>query len=918
MKLIVINSAVAITVNRSGVITSFPLDGDWATSFTDAIAFLADDDELSLPTGIDIVGQDYEITKSITFYGNNSTITANANSTFVIKFSGLVTTVNDLNVDCNNYTFVQAFHMGNGQAGSFARVNRCTSKDCAAGGGFYLFEAACLDYILQDCYAENPGYACFRDRITNSAGGGVGVLNNFDILINIDKNDGPGENRFMTCGRQYGGSLTVNGGTWTSTLVLGEHRVGSVIDPGESENFKRYLDDYIVDGLTLNIGDTPSWFKITKTKNIEFRNVTYTRGDATQAPEVSFGYSWNLGNEFNAEGVITIANPVTINDSIQIGTKTYTFVAGSGSVDGEIGIGADVAATRTAVSDAVNGTDGHNTANDDVRIYRTAGLIILEAIVSGSIGNVIPTVEVGQGFTDPSNGFDGVTLGTHAPGLDPTFTMVDCASQGNLYFFGTFESVDVTNSTFGKDGPLGFFIDYANLINIVTVNNVTCSNMNNRAMYGGPFSGTYVDLTFNFIKDGTSAYIFEGPQAGYDFRGAGITIVEGGTAQVRLSNSSEIRLVLTKDLTGDYHFDETLGTPGPATDSDKHPAPPFTSFTPLSDTELIINENYGSGNWSAVMWWYWDGSAWVAKSKSQIIFPRVLDLDTGHVVSPPWTSGVTGWANGGTIYRGDLDDEPNPVYDTETGDVIPANLPARLANLPAGALCSVDIEAFGYNGSADTAGQRQFDMMIECRAERPDCLWGYYSSFARSINSLTLGPLNENWPSAMQQQVDNSGPLAGYVDFLAPALYTPFVGVIKDEFGNSPNGVPSWISDNWPNNSSYGFPEWSDMALQRINMCKAYGKPVYPYMSPYVVQMRDDGTWNVTDNPLDFPYMGFWGEAVDFILENADGMIYFDLHTASGGHYTIEVEEEITAVLQSRILSQGVGFAQIGSTLMVT
>ena len=278
--------------------------------------------------------------------------------------------------------------------------------------------------------------------------------------------------------------------------------------------------------------------------------------------------------------------------------------------------------------------------------------------------------------------------------------------------------------------------------------------------------------------------------------------------------------------------------------------------------------------------------------RSRIIFPRYLDIDTGYFPSPPWTIGLKRFANGGNIFSGDMNDPPNPMYDIANGDVIPANLPVRLANLPTGAVCSIDIEAFGYNDYANLAGQRQFDMMTECRAVRPDCKWGYYSSFARTVNSAAVGPADAAAAQAFWNQVVDSAELASYVDFLAPQLYVPYIGPITDGNGDGLNGVPAFISDSWPPNSTYGFTEWSAMAKVRIDACKMYGKPVYPYMSPYSIQNLDSGAYGTGD----YPYIGFFAEAVDFILDNADGMIFYDF-TASDT-YTEAVKSEIYEVLR--------------------
>lgn len=123
-----------------------------------------------------------------------------------------------------------------------------------------------------------------------------------------------------------------------------------------------------------------------------------------------------------SQGTLTIAEPLTIGDTFQVGTQTYVCVAnGTGSDDGEIDIGADEAASKVNIVAAIMGTDGYNTANSDVSAATfAADICTLTALVAGTAGDALVTVEIGQGLTHASNVFDAATLGTETAGADCT------------------------------------------------------------------------------------------------------------------------------------------------------------------------------------------------------------------------------------------------------------------------------------------------------------------------------------------------------------------------------------------------------------------------------------------------------------------------------------------------------------------
>jgi hypothetical protein len=124
------------------------------------------------------------------------------------------------------------------------------------------------------------------------------------------------------------------------------------------------------------------------------------------------------GSTVKAQGTLTIAEPVTADDTFTIDTTVYTLKAGATAAAGEVGMGADEAATKLAIVAAINGTDGFNSAHPTVSAAAFAGDdCVLTALAGGTAGDAIATTET---FTHVSNVFDAGTLGTTTAGVDPT------------------------------------------------------------------------------------------------------------------------------------------------------------------------------------------------------------------------------------------------------------------------------------------------------------------------------------------------------------------------------------------------------------------------------------------------------------------------------------------------------------------
>jgi hypothetical protein len=122
-----------------------------------------------------------------------------------------------------------------------------------------------------------------------------------------------------------------------------------------------------------------------------------------------------------AQGKLTLQNQPSVGETITLGTKTYSFVASLvTNTDGQIVIGANVAATRSNIMAAVNlsGLPGSQYAsatslNADVEATSISGNdIIFTAKIGGTVGNSIVSTST---LVSP-NTFDAVTLGTYRIG----------------------------------------------------------------------------------------------------------------------------------------------------------------------------------------------------------------------------------------------------------------------------------------------------------------------------------------------------------------------------------------------------------------------------------------------------------------------------------------------------------------------
>lgn len=151
-----------------------------------------------------------------------------------------------------------------------------------------------------------------------------------------------------------------------------------------------------------------------ETVTIGSRIYQFVAGAAATGSNVGVDIS---GTTVAAAGTLTLDTQPTAGDTMSIGNKVYTFVAlGTGDIDGEIALGANLAATKPLVIAAINGTDAWNTANTLVSAAAFSGDdSVITSRIEGTVGNAYTSTET---FTAGTNVFDATTLGTTTAGAD--------------------------------------------------------------------------------------------------------------------------------------------------------------------------------------------------------------------------------------------------------------------------------------------------------------------------------------------------------------------------------------------------------------------------------------------------------------------------------------------------------------------
>jgi hypothetical protein len=143
--------------------------------------------------------------------------------------------------------------------------------------------------------------------------------------------------------------------------------------------------------------------------------------DTTVEPGLNGGsrkrVNLSAGSGVAQEGTLTMDTQPTAGDTLTIGTKVYTFVpAGTATADGEISVGANLAAAKVNLVAAVNGTD---SISDPHPLVTMAAFIADAAKITAIIPGIYD-VATTETFTAGTNVFDAAKLGTTTAGVDPT------------------------------------------------------------------------------------------------------------------------------------------------------------------------------------------------------------------------------------------------------------------------------------------------------------------------------------------------------------------------------------------------------------------------------------------------------------------------------------------------------------------
>lgn len=109
-----------------------------------------------------------------------------------------------------------------------------------------------------------------------------------------------------------------------------------------------------------------------------------------------------------ATRVLTMSVQPTAGDTVTVASKVFTWVASGADADGEINVGADLAAAKVNLVAAINGSDSINTAHTGVTAaaFSTHAMTIT-AITKGAAANALTTTET---FTSGSNTWAGATM----------------------------------------------------------------------------------------------------------------------------------------------------------------------------------------------------------------------------------------------------------------------------------------------------------------------------------------------------------------------------------------------------------------------------------------------------------------------------------------------------------------------------
>lgn len=138
-----------------------------------------------------------------------------------------------------------------------------------------------------------------------------------------------------------------------------------------------------------------------------------------------------------AVGTLTVGIQPISGDKMTIGTKIYTFVpVGTDTADGEISIGADLAACKVNIVAAINGEDEFNVAHP---LVKASAFVVddmgLTAIAGGVAGNTIATT---SSFTAQGNAFGAGALstGTDCSAVDGVAALITAITDSDTQGVG--------------------------------------------------------------------------------------------------------------------------------------------------------------------------------------------------------------------------------------------------------------------------------------------------------------------------------------------------------------------------------------------------------------------------------------------------------------------------------------------------
>lgn len=146
-------------------------------------------------------------------------------------------------------------------------------------------------------------------------------------------------------------------------------------------------------------------------------------------------------NGATSQGTLTMDTKPLADDTLTIGTTTYTFVA-TPAATGDVAIGAAVANSQANLVTAINDGDSFNDASTVVTAGDFSGDdCVLTAVVEGVAGDSIATTET---FDEATNVFDAATLGTTTAGVDGTL-----GEAGECLIDATYLYYSLSASTLG-------------------------------------------------------------------------------------------------------------------------------------------------------------------------------------------------------------------------------------------------------------------------------------------------------------------------------------------------------------------------------------------------------------------------------------------------------------------------------------